>query len=379
MIRRIVVTGSSGLLGTHALALLHAQNKGLIFAGLNPCWDIVPVNHNDFLSPESLVDKLTGCELLLHFAGVNRGVESEVREGNPNIARALVLGLVDAGAQPHIVYANSVHSQSDTPYGLSKRKAASILANFSEQSGSAFSDVLLPHVFGEFGKPFYNSVTATLCAQVVAKQEPDIAHGATVQLRYAGDVAVEMLRLANNDFGGQYCLDGTHIEVAEIYNTLLGFRERYRANRFPDLTDPFKLKLFNTYRSYEFPELYPRVLKLNGDARGVLFEAVKGGNGGQTFMSWTEPGVERGNHFHLEKVERFVVVSGHADIRIRKLFDEKIHTFHVSGDLPVAVDIPTLHTHSIVNTGSERLLTLFWAHEEFNIEQPDTYAELVVQ
>ena len=115
----------------------------------------------------------------------------------------------------------------------------------------------------------------------------------------------------------------------------------------------------------------------NNNGEIVLFETVKGGGGGQTFASWTEPGVERGNHYHRHKMERFLVLSGQAKICIRRLFDSTVHSFNVSGDKPMAIDMPTLHTHSIINTGDEPLLTLFWAHEIFDPEYPDTYAHNV--
>jgi len=37
------------------------------------------------------------------------------------------------------------------------------------------------------------------------------------------------------------------------------------------------------------------------------------------------------------------------------------------------VDMPTLWTHSITNTGNQDLLTLFYADDEYNPEAPDTY------
>ena len=119
-------------------------------------------------------------------------------------------------------------------------------------------------------------------------------------------------------------------------------------------------------------------MKLNTDARGTLFEAVKGGGGGQTFLSTTNPGVTRGDHFHLAKVERFLVVQGEAVIRIRKVLEDTISEYRVSGDAPAPVDMPTLHTHSIENVGEGELLTLFWTHDLFDPANPDTFADKVL-
>ena len=118
---------------------------------------------------------------------------------------------------------------------------------------------------------------------------------------------------------------------------------------------------------------------MNTDQRGTLFEAVKGGGGGQTFLSTTQPGITRGDHFHLAKVERFLVVQGEATIRIRKVLDDEIWEYKVSGDAPAPVDMPVLHTHSIENTGDTELLTLFWTHDLFDQSNPDTYADKVLK
>ncbi len=110
----------------------------------------------------------------------------------------------------------------------------------------------------------------------------------------------------------------------------------------------------------------------------MLFEAVKGGGGGQTFLSWTEPGVTRGDHFHLSKVERFLVLEGEAVIRIRRVLGKEVWEYRVDGRVPAAVDMPTLHTHSIENVGARPLLTLFWTHDIFEPSAPDTYADPVL-
>ena len=104
---------------------------------------------------------------------------------------------------------------------------------------------------------------------------------------------------------------------------------------------------------------------------------MKTGHGGQCFASTTHPGVVRGNHFHRRKVERFLVAGGEATIRVRRMFTTDAHAFEVRGDAPVYIDMPTLHTHDIRNTGQGELFTLFWSHEIFDPAAPDTYPEAV--
>ncbi len=97
------------------------------------------------------------------------------------------------------------------------------------------------------------------------------------------------------------------------------------------------------------------------------------GTGGHTQYAGTRPGFTRGEHFHFRKVERFVVISGEAEIAIRQICGSEIVRFRVSGDTPVYVDMPTIHTHNLTNTGSGDMIAMFWTHELYDPAAPDTY------
>jgi UDP-2-acetamido-2,6-beta-L-arabino-hexul-4-ose reductase len=43
------------------------------------------------------------------------------------------------------------------------------------------------------------------------------------------------------------------------------------------------------------------------------------------------------------------------------------------------VDIPPGYTHSIENVGNGEMVTIFWAVEIFNQDNPDTYFEIVLK
>lgn len=374
-VRRIVVTGAKGLLGWHAAARLHAVNCMAAFRGIPRPFDLVTLDHRNFSDPALLRNALTGADAVLHFAGVNRASDLEVEQGNAAIAEALVRGCRAAGTNPHIVYANSTHAASDTPYGRGKRQAGEMLAAFA----SRYTDLVLPHIFGECAKPRYNNVTATFIEQVIAGEAPRVNPDGKVQLLHAGAAAQAAIDAALTGTAGTLFPEPHSMSVAELLARLEAFHSCYEANLFPDLNNPFDVALFNTYRAALYPDGFPRLLKLNSDARGTLFEAVKGGGGGQIFLSWTEPGATRGNHFHLAKVERFLVLEGEAVIRIRRVLHEPVEEYRVDGEAPAVVDMPTLQTHSIENVGQKPLLTLFWTHEVFDPAAPDTYADPVLR
>ena len=372
---KIVLTGGGGLIGWHAAARLHAANCAARFKGLPVPYDIVAMDHAAFETDDLLQGSLADADAVLHFAGVNRASDADVEAGNPAIAQRLAAACIIVGAKPHIVYANSTHAASDTPYGRSKRIAGEVL----QALGGSYTNLVLPHIFGECARPRYNNVTATFIESVIAGESPDINPDGKVALLHAGAAAQAAIDAVVLGQTGLIAPEARLTPVPELFGMLTRFHADYSNNIFPDLRDPFALALFNSYRAALYPDGFPRPLRLNTDDRGTLFEAVKGGGGGQTFLSTTKPGITRGDHFHLNKVERFLVVQGEAIIRMRKVLTGKVWEFHVSGDKPAPVDMPTLHTHSIENVGKTPLLTLFWTHDLFDPSAPDTYFDPVLK
>jgi UDP-2-acetamido-2,6-beta-L-arabino-hexul-4-ose reductase len=366
---RTAVTGVEGFLGRHLRVRLKA-------AGIH---EVVPISRRTFSEPELLRAALVGVDAVVHLAGINRDTDVAVELGNLALAEELVAALDDVGAAPVLVYANSIQAGSDSPYGRGKAQAAEVLSCWSGKRDVRFVNLVLPNVFGEGGRPNYNSFVATFCQCLAEGSVPRIEIDRPVELLHAQDVA----RMIGESFhgpveGGVVSVPGHHSTVGEVFTELEELSGTYATGSLPDLSSPFRLRLFNTYRSYLFPDWYPRALDEKADERGSFVEVVRAfGGQGQTSFSTTKPGVTRGNHFHLHKVERFVVVKGSARIAVRPVAGGEVRRFDVTGDEPVFIDIPTLHTHNISNTGTSELLTLFWASEIFDPADPDTYSEPV--
>jgi UDP-2-acetamido-2,6-beta-L-arabino-hexul-4-ose reductase len=140
----------------------------------------------------------------------------------------------------------------------------------------------------------------------------------------------------------------------------------------PDFSDPFNKALYATYLSYVEPGRLAYPLARREDDRGWLVELLKSGNAGQIFVSTTRKGITRGNHYHNTKIEKFFVIKGKAEIRLRHILDNTVESIVVSDQDMRAVDIPPGYTHSITNLLEEDLITLFWADEIFDPDRPDT-------
>jgi UDP-2-acetamido-2,6-beta-L-arabino-hexul-4-ose reductase len=325
-----------------------------------------------------LHEALTEVHAVLHLAGVNRAETEERLLDNVLIAKQLTDSLDQAGAHPVVVYANSIQSGSATAFGESKQAAAEHLVAWGRMAGAPIADVHLPNLFGEHGRPNYNSVVATFCHLLAHGGKPEIVEDRLLQLLHAQDAVDSMLELVDRGAAGVFQPQGVPTKVSTLMDKLEGFHSLYTEGDIPDITDRFDRALFNTYRSFCFPDHYPIYPRVRSDARGELFESVRGhGSQCHVFLSSTRPGITRGDHFHRRKVERFLVLHGRAVIALRRLFDDRVVRFEVSGEKPAIVDMPTMWTQSITNTGSDDLTTLFWADEIFDPEQPDTYREPV--
>lgn len=362
---RVAVTGAGGFLGWHLRVLADARG------GI----ELVSLGRDECADDEALALAIDGCERVIHLAGVNRGSDAEVREGNVRPAEVLARALPRCDVPPFIVYASSAQVGNGSVYAEGKSTAGDLLRQAASRCGSRMAEVRLPNIFGEHGRPFYNSVVATFSHLLATGGHPELHEDRDLELLHVGE-AVALLLDTQED--GPVTPIGSVRTVGALLSRLTSFADTYSRGEIPALVDRFSVDLFNTYRSFCAPAHDAVALPRHEDHRGALVEAVKvHGGTGQTFFSTSCAGVTRGQHYHLRKVERFVVVEGAADIRLRKKFADDVVTYRVTGEHPVAVDMPTMWVHSITNTGSEPLLTLFWANDIFDPGSPDTYPEEV--
>ncbi|MBE2205430.1 MAG: SDR family oxidoreductase [Chthoniobacterales bacterium] len=368
---KIGITGAEGFLGWHVRAWLRT---------FRPEVEIRAVGRKAFSGRESLEAFCRGLDAIVHCAGQNRGEDTEVEATNVALAKALAAACQSACAPaiPRLVFANSTHIDRDSAYASGKRAAAGVLASVAGE-GSQFTNAILPNLFGEFGRPYYNSAISTFCHQLTFGEKPEVHQDATLHLFHAQKAAALLARAALGEGGGgEVRPQGETTTVRAALDRLTQMHESYNtAGIVPDVSAPFDLELFNTLRSYRFPDRVQVPFRMHADVRGGLFETVKSAAGGQTFVSTTHPGITRGNHYHTGKFERFVVCSGEADISLRRLFSDQVVTFRVTGDAPCAIDMPTFCAHNITNAGTGPLITMFWANEIFDPEKPDTFSEQV--
>lgn len=360
---RVLLTGGAGFLGWHLRVRLRA------LADHEVAWV-------DRQSWPTLQSALSGVDAVIHLAGINRAVDTELLDGNRELAEQVVAAAQASGATPRLVYANSIQADNDSPYGRGKAAASAVFADAARRWGTPFVDVLLPNLFGEHGRPGYNSFVATFVDRVVAGEPPTV-EDRPISLLHAQDAAASLIAGLEGETRVERP-EGVPTTVQSVLDHLLRFKAAYATGQIPMLASPFELALFNTYRAALFPSAYPIAFTTHSDNRGWLVETARWfGGEGQTFVSVTKPGFTRGEHFHLRKIERFVVLAGTARIALRKVDTDEVVVFDVSGDAPSAIDMPVGWIHNIRNVGDSDVLTQFWVNELFDPEDPDTFWEPV--
>jgi len=358
----VLVTGAKGFIGSNLCEWLRSDVTVLTF------------ERGD--TDQELRERLAVADFVYHLAGVMRpDNEEEFEIVNVDLTARICKHLLNLGRAVPIVFTSSVQAMQDNPYGRSKCRAENVLDDYSVTGGSRVAIYRLKNVFGKWARPNYTSVVATFCHNIARDLEIQISDtNHSLELVYIDDV----MRHFVNEMDATTTCGWRYQQISPAYDVTLGrlatlIRSFRLGPWLPDLGDEFVRRLYGTYLSYLDDLGY--ALDKHCDDRGCLAEFVKSGSAGQLFVSRTVPGVTRGNHYHRTKAEKFLVLNGQAIVRLRHVLGGDVVSYGVSGTDMRVIDIPPGLDHSIENVGAEDLITLFWASEAFDPENPDTYRE----
>ncbi len=365
---KILVTGAKGFVGKNLVARLKSNEQNEVL-------------EYDIDTESGLLDEyVKNCEFVYHLAGVNRPKsEEEFMKGNFGFTSVLLEKLKEYSNKSTILITSSIQAALDNPYGRSKKAGEDLMFNYSLETGAEVLVYRFTNLFGKWCRPNYNSVVATFCY--------NIAHNLPIQindrnielnLAYIDDVVDELIEAMNGNASkgkdGFYFVPVTHsVTLGEIADLIQSFKNSRKSLMIPDMEDGFSKKLYSTYLSYLPEDEFSYPLKMNIDNRGSFTELFKSDERGQVSVNISKPGIVKGNHWHNTKNEKFIVVSGKAIIRFRKVDSDKVIEYNVSGDKLEIVDIPCGYTHNIENIGDTDLVTIMWANEIFNLDNPDTF------
>jgi UDP-2-acetamido-2,6-beta-L-arabino-hexul-4-ose reductase len=364
--KKILITGSQGFIG-----------KNLKFRLKESGYEILEFDRDDNL--ESIKKEIKEVDFVFHLAGVNRPkIASEFYEGNSGLTGDLLKILKENKPVP-VVLSSSIQVENANDYGKSKLEAEEQLIEYSKKTGQPVFIYRLPNVFGKWSKPNYNSFVATFCYNI-SRGIPIIVNdeNALVQLTYIDDVVGSFFLTMDNakdKKGVSYC------QIDEIYNVTVGEIAR-KLKSYQETRNDFTVKefglgfdraLYATYLSFFDKNNFLYDLKTHQDDRGSFVEFIKTSRSGQFSFSTSNLGVERGNHYHHTKNEKFLVIKGEALLKFKNVASGEYLEYKVSDADFKIVDIPPGWAHSIENIGQTEMLLLIWSNEIFEKENPDTF------
>lgn len=369
----IGITGQGGFTGSYLFNLLSLQKDE---------FKVIPFKKSYFEDQELLQSWVKQCDVIVHLAALNRHHNPQaIYDTNIGLVQKLIQAMESAQTSPHVIFTSSTQEERENVYGQSKKEGRMLFADWATKKKATFTGLIVPNVFGPFGKPYYNSVVATFCHQLCHQEKPQIDTDGLLKLIYVDELGKFIIDTIRNHTHQPECQvpHTGEYHVSQILQQLENFKTQYFDNGvFPELPNTFSVNLFNTFRSYmDIQEYFPRLLQQNTDNRGTFVELIKLHQGGQVSFSTTHAGITRGNHFHTRKIERFAVIRGKARIQLRKFNSQEVLNFDLDGSQPGYVDMPVWYTHNITNTGSEDLYTIFWINEFYDPTDADTYFETV--
>lgn len=360
---KILVTGSKGFIGKNLIAHLQEKENIEIIS-----YDI----DNDFSKIENNINEI---DFIFHLAGVNRPEKvEEFYEGNSDLTKKIVDLIKDKNIP--LLVSSSIQASKDNDYGKSKKLAEDyIIENLNK-----YYIYRLHNVFGKWCRPNYNSVIATFCYNI--SHDLDITvndESAELELIYIDDIVEEFIKVLNGNNPDEkvdnYCYINPRYKVTlgYIVNKLNEFKDSMNSIYVPATGNDFIKKLYATYVSYvDTDKTFVTAVK-NEDERGAFIELMRTHECGQFSVSFSKPGIVRGNHYHHTKMERFIVIKGKAKISFSSIVNDHKYSFIVDDKEIKIVTIPVGYTHNIENIGDDEMILAIWCNELFDKEHPDTY------
>ena len=399
---KILVTGAHGFVGRNLVSQLRNIRDGKARNYALSGEELEIFEYDVDTDPSLLDDYCRQADFVFNLAGVNRPKDtSEFMKGNFGFASTLLETLKKHGNRCPVMLASSIQATlvgryAASDYGRSKLAGEELFFAYSRETGAKVLVYRFPNLFGKWCRPNYNSAVATFCYNTAHDLPLQVNDPSTrLELLYIDDLVEEMLAALEGrehrcEFDGvetilqedgRYCAAPvTHkVTLGEIVELLHAFSRQPATLVMPEIPPhSFAKKLYSTYLSYLPKEKVAFPLKMNVDARGSFTELLRTENCGQVSVNISKPGITKGEHWHHSKWEFFMVVSGHALIRERKIGTDEVLEFEVSGREIKAVHMLPGYTHNIINLSeTEDLVTVMWANEAFDPSRPDTYYEPV--
>lgn len=239
---KIGITGGRGFIGKHLTDAIKKNG-----------WKAVSFDmpENDLLNPDlaALKKFVLGSDAVIHTAAVNRGTDTEVIAGSVAATYNLISAMEKYKSKAKLIFISSIQAETDSLYGKAKKMTEIMLEDFSKRTGTPVTVFRLTNVFGEGGRPFYNSVVATFCHQVANGKELTVnPSDKKFRFVYVGDIAKIIIKESKEKRKKPFYLkilsSGNELTIPELAKVITGFKNGIKPK------SRFQKDLYKTYLSY---------------------------------------------------------------------------------------------------------------------------------
>src|SRR5574344_29747 len=177
---RVGITGQPGFVGTHLFNTLGLYKDE---------FERIPCEDAYFQDDKALRNFVKQCDVIVHLAAMNRHPDANVLyETNIRLVKQLISAMEAEKATPYVLFSSSTQEERDNEYGKSKREGRSLLEDWAKRNNASFTGMVVPNVYGPFGRPNYNSFIATFCYKLTHGETPKVLQDAPVRLIYVGSL-----------------------------------------------------------------------------------------------------------------------------------------------------------------------------------------------
>lgn len=265
----VLITGAKGFVGTHlSKRLKQIKNGECNIPGVS----IGNIYEYDIDSTsEELEEWCEKADFVYNLAGVMRPAsQDEHMKQNFGFASTLLDTLKEKGNSCPVMLASSIQAAmvgrfGVTEYGRSKKAGEDLFFDYGKETGAKVLVYRFPNLFGEHGKPNYNSVVSTFCYNI-AHDLPIQINDPSVELTllYVGDLINDLVNALIGkenrcEFDGLNPVPGTKycyvpitnkITVGELAEMLNTFKLNTDISRISFSEDTLEKKMYSTYKSY---------------------------------------------------------------------------------------------------------------------------------
>ena len=364
----ILVTGYNGFVGKNLIYNLKNNKKIKIFTF---------GKENDYQDLEKLVNK---SNLIFHLAGENRNHSlKEFSKNNLELTKKIVDIIKKKNKKTYLIFSSTNQiSKKKNIYSKTKLLAEKILKKNSSKS-LIVKVYRFTNIFGKWARPNHNSVVATFCHLISRNKKIKLSKNNEIIEFLHIDEVIRILkkdisRKSTKKFKIINKFKKTFkIKLFDLVNKINNFyinRKKLLCNE--ELAYGFDKLLYSTYLSYIPKDQYKYNVSSKDDKRGSFFEFIKSDKNGQVSILTVKPNQIRGNHYHMTKVEKFLILSGKGEFIFKNLISHVEKKIKVSALKKTIVETIPGWAHNIKNTGKKDLIFILWSNEIYNENEPDT-------